>query len=78
MRALSRWPAEERRSFARLAPYAALLDLRAWSVGERRSLAAWMRTKGAATERGFAALATEQTRFFTELRAVGLDEESRG
>ncbi len=78
VRALSRWPAEERRSFARLAPYAALLDLRAWSNNERRSLAAWMRAKGAATERGFAALATEQMRFFTELRAVGLDEESRG
>jgi hypothetical protein len=77
VRTLSRWPAEERRSFARLAPYAALLDLRAWKDGERRSLAAWMRTKGAATERGFALQASEQARFFRELRAVGLDEESR-
>ena len=78
VRGLSRWPAEERRAFARLAPYAALLDLHAWSNSERRSLAAWMRTKGAATERGFAMQACGQARFFTELRAVGLDEETRG
>jgi hypothetical protein len=77
VRTLSRWSADERRAFARLAPYAALLDLRAWSDGERRALVAWMRAKGAATERGFATQATEQARFFRELRAVGLDEESR-
>jgi hypothetical protein len=75
---MSRWPADERRSFARLAPYAALLDLRAWSSSERRSLATWMRTKGAATERGFAMQAGGQVRFFRELSAIGLDEESRG
>jgi hypothetical protein len=78
LRAPSRWPAEERRSFARLAPYAALLDLPAWSKSERRSLAAWMRTKGAATERGFALQACGQVRFFRELSAVGLDEATRG
>jgi hypothetical protein len=78
VRALSRWPAEERRSFARLAPYAALLDLPAWSKSERRSLAAWMRTKGAATERGFAMKACGQVRFFRELSAFGLDEATRG
>jgi hypothetical protein len=78
VRELSRWPAGERRGFARLAPYAALLDLRAWSNSERQSLAAWMRTKGAATERGFAMQACWQARFFRELSAAGLEEETRG
>lgn len=76
VRAMSRWPADERRAFARLAPYAALLQLRTWNDGERRSLAAWMRAKGATTERVFAQQAAGQARFFRELRAVGLDEES--
>jgi hypothetical protein len=59
----------------RLAPLAALLDLREWSEAERGSLRRWMQAKGAPVEQEFARLGADQSRFFRELRAVGRAEE---
>jgi hypothetical protein len=61
----------------RLAPLAALLDLRAWSEAERGSLRRWMQAKGAPVEQEFARLGADQSRFFRELSAVGHAEERR-
>ena len=80
MRALGidRAPATaRRRALARLAPVAALLDLERWSATERRSLGAWLQLKGDAQERAFALGATEQSRFFRELRAAARAEQKR-
>jgi hypothetical protein len=77
VRDTARWSTDERRGFARLAPYAALLDVEAWPTDERRALAQWLRTKGGAAEREFAVQATEQTRFFAGLRAAADQELKR-
>jgi len=74
----SRWSADERRGFARLAPYAALLELESWPTDERRILGDWLRLKGASAERDFAVAATGQRSFFAGLRAVARQEEKRG
>jgi hypothetical protein len=71
------WPAAERAGFARLAPYASLLDLGAWSGRERSALAHWLRSKGAIVEQDFAAGAGAQPRFFSELRALARAEAQR-
>jgi len=73
-----RWSLDERRGFEQLAPFAALLDLSRWTRRERRRLAAWLCTKGAASEIGFALEATRQRRFFMELRALARAEAGRG
>jgi hypothetical protein len=65
----------DRHGFERLAPLAALLDLRAWSTAERAALLRWMQAKGASVEQEFARRATEQVRFFRALREVGRAEE---
>lgn len=67
----------DRHGAERLAPLAALLDLRAWSAVECSSLLRWMQAKGAPVEQGFARLGAEQSRFFRELRAVARVEERR-
>ena len=67
---IGRVPATARRALARLAPVAALLDLERWSEAERRSLGAWLQSKGDAQEHAFALGATKQSRFFRELQAV--------
>jgi len=72
------WSADERRGFEKLAPFAALLDVARWPGPERRSLAAWLRAKGAPLELGFAVEATHQRRFFEGLRALARAEEQRG
>jgi hypothetical protein len=72
-----RWSADERRGFEKLAPFAALLDVARWPERERRSLAAWLRGKGASAELGFAVEATRQQRFFDGLRALARAETKR-
>ena len=67
----------DRHGVERLAPLAALLDLREWSEAERGSLLRWMQAKGAPVEQEFARLGAVQSRFFRELRAVGRAEERR-
>jgi hypothetical protein len=68
------WPAAGLRGFRRLAPCAALMDLPSWSADERRALAAWLRAKGEPSQRNFARLATQQLRFFRELRDMARRE----
>ena len=68
---------EDRLGIERIAPLAALLDLRAWSAAEQASLLRWMQAKGAPVEREFARLGADQSRFFRELRALGRAEERR-
>jgi hypothetical protein len=65
----------DRHGFERLAPLAALLDLRPWSTTERAALLRWMWAKSAPLEQDFARQATEQVRFFRALREVGRAEE---
>jgi hypothetical protein len=74
---LGRHAKAEHLGVERLAPLAALLDLRAWSEAERKSLLRWMQAKGAPVEQAFARLGAEQSRFFRELRAAGRAEERR-
>ena len=73
---IGRVPAVARRTLARLAPVAALLDLERWSEAERRSLGAWLQLKGDAQERDFALGATKQSRFFRELQS-GVSSEGQ-
>lgn len=73
----ARWPAAERAGFARLAPYASLLELGVWSERERSALARWLRSKGALVEQDFAVGAGAQPRFFSELRALARAEAQR-
>jgi hypothetical protein len=65
----------DRHGFERVAPLAALLDLRTWSTVERAALLRWMQAKGVSVEQAFARQATEQVRFFRALREVGRAEE---
>jgi hypothetical protein len=67
-----------RSGFARLAPYAALLDLDAWPAAARAALADWLLAKGAPRQLAFARGAAAQTRFFAGLRAVARAERARG
>jgi hypothetical protein len=67
----------DRSGIERLAPLAALLDLRAWSAAERATLLRWMQAKGAPVEQAFARFGADQSRFFRELRAVCRVEERR-
>jgi hypothetical protein len=76
LRNVARWPVEERRGFAQLAPYAALLDVGAWPAAERRSLGQWLRAKGATTELEFAVQADRQSRFFAGLREAARQEQN--
>ena len=78
VRDTARWSADERRGFNRLAPYAALLDLDAWPADERRALGAVVAHEGRRRPSAeFAVQATEQTRFFAELRAAAVQELKR-
>jgi hypothetical protein len=67
-----------RAALARLAPYAALLDLNAWTAQERDALAEWLLAKAAPQQADFARGATAQARFFDGLRAVAQAERDRG
>lgn len=74
---MRRWPAAERRSFARLAPIVgAVPDIGAWPAADRNSIVEMMRAKGRAWERDFA-LASGRNQMFFRALARRLDEPGR-
>lgn len=67
----SRWPAQERDSFARLAPIAAQIrNLASWTKPDKRRLVELMRAKGGADGRRFAQLLGKHKRFRAELNRI--------
>src|SRR5205085_11067754 len=71
VRQWARWPPDERRSFAQLAPLIALIpDLGRWPSSDRRRLVAIMRAKGGASEARYVRLLGAHARLRGSLQAL--------
>jgi hypothetical protein len=69
LRRLSRWSAEERLGFSRIAPFVAATEPASWPASAKRSMRKLLRAKGSTFEADYARLLSEHAHFLSAMRS---------